>query len=94
MNQQLDFSITRDDNVPLGVDLHDNYLSIDNEFDLNTKYNVKTNFVTGYKDCEHIRRKALQRDVLQRHRMGEELRRDSPFSYGYWKAMYSDLSEI
>ncbi len=36
-NRPLDFSLTRDDNFPLGVDLHDYYLSIDNEFDMNTK---------------------------------------------------------
>ncbi len=62
------------------VDLHDNYLSIDNEFDKNTKYSVKCNFVTGRKDGEHIRSKDVQRDVLERHQMGEELRRDSQFS--------------
>ncbi len=78
-NQPLDFSLIRDDNVPLGVDLYDNYLSIDNEFDMNTNYSMKTDFVTGFKDHEHIRSKAVQRDVLKRHRMGE-LKRDSQFS--------------
>ncbi len=51
---------------------------------------MKADFVTGHKDCEHIRSKVVQRDVLERHHMGEELRRNSQFSDGYGKAMYSD----
>ncbi len=66
-NQPLDFSLTKDDNVPLCVDIQDNYLSIDDEFDMNTKYSMKTDFVTGCKDCERIRSKAVQRDLLERH---------------------------
>ncbi len=89
-NQPLDFSQTKDDNIPLGVDIHDNYLSMHDKFDVNTKYSKKTNFITGQKDCEHIRSKAIQRDVLKRHRMGEELRKDSQFSDGYGKVMCSD----
>ncbi len=46
-NQPLDYSLARDDKVPLGVDLHDNYLSIDDEFDLKTKYSMNPDFVTG-----------------------------------------------
>ncbi len=76
-NQPLNFSQTRDENVPFGVDLHDNYLSIDDEFGMNINYSVKTNFFTGCKDCEHIRNKTVQMDVLERHRMGEQLGRFS-----------------
>ncbi len=57
---------------------------------MNTKYSMKTDFATDCKDHEHIRSKTVQKDVLERHRMGEELRRDSQFSDGYGKAMYSD----
>ncbi len=89
-NQPLDLSQTRDDNIPLGVDINDDYLSLDDEFDMNTNYSEKNDFVTGCKDSEHIRSKAIQRDVLKRHRMGKELRKDSQFSDGYGKAMYSD----
>ncbi len=41
-NQPLHYSLARDDKVPLGFDLHDNYLSIDNEFDLNIKGKCKS----------------------------------------------------
>ncbi len=47
---------------------------------MNTKYSVKADFVNDHKDREHIRSKAMQRHVLDRHHMGEKLRRDSQFS--------------
>ncbi len=42
------------------------------------------------KTLEHIRSKAVQRNVLKRHRMAEELRKDSQFSADNGKVMYSD----
>ncbi len=55
-----------DDNIPDGIDIEDNYLTIDDAFNTSTSFDFIPRFVRDRKECYRTRSKVEQRDELEK----------------------------
>ncbi len=89
MNQLFSSSHSTDGKIPEGIDIEDNYLTIDDVFNTSTSFNFIPIFVTDRKECDRTRSKVEQRDEFEKHQKADERIKYSLFSDANGNEIYS-----
>ncbi len=89
LNQPINPYPTMNKSFPAGIGTEGYYRIIDNAFSPSSEHDMNTAFITNSHECDRIRERAYQRDMLECQQMSEELHRDSYFGDGQDRDSYN-----